>query len=298
MKESRAFVDRVPPRRQTDWDIRGALNFMCGGAGGGLLAAIALAAPFDGDRRLVVALGCALVGAGLFAVWLKIGRPWRAHNVFRRPSTSWMTREAMIAPVIFVFGALVLIGQSSVATLVLGLLGIVFIYAQGRILKANIGIPAWRHWSCVYLIIATGLAEGVGLLCIAMLYWPGLRPFALLLAALLAVRYVCWRHYLETLRKTGAPTGAMQAFAAIEQRFVWLGHAAPAVLALVAGLGAPILLAAVAGALAIASGAWFKYVLVCEAAFTQGFALPRTPRRGGGVTTVGVQPGWEQPQSR
>jgi phenylacetyl-CoA:acceptor oxidoreductase 26-kDa subunit len=298
MKESRAFVDRVPPRQQTEWDIRGALNFIFGGAGGGLLAATALAAPFTDDPRPLILLGLALVAAGMFAVWLKIGRPWRALNVFRQPGTSWMSREAMIATVTFAVGAIALLGQWLVAILALGLLGLAFTYAQGRILKANIGISAWRRWSCVSLVVATGLVEGVSLVCVAMLLWPGLRPFAFVLAALVAIRYVLWRKYLDDLRTTGAPTGALEAFAAIEQRFVWIGHAVPLALALVAGFGGFALVAAVAGVFAIAAGAWFKYILVCRAAFTQGFSLPRTPRRGGGTTTVGVQHGWRQAQGQ
>ena len=42
MSAARQPVDRVLPRQQTDWDIRGALNFIFGGPGGGLLAAAAL----------------------------------------------------------------------------------------------------------------------------------------------------------------------------------------------------------------------------------------------------------------
>ena len=38
-------------------------------------------------------------------------------------------------------------------------------YAQARMLHANKGNPAWRHASCVGMIVGTGLAEGAGLLC-------------------------------------------------------------------------------------------------------------------------------------
>jgi phenylacetyl-CoA:acceptor oxidoreductase subunit 2 len=59
-------------------------------------------------------------------------------------------------------------------------------------------------------------------------------------------------------------------------------------------LGGLPLLAALAGVLAAATGGWFKYTLVCRAAFTQGFALPRTPSRGEGKPGPGVQPGWNR----
>ena len=87
MSEDRGFIDRTMPRQQKEWDIRGELNFIFGGAGAGLLFACALAVPFGADMRALEALGLLLVAAGLFCVWLKIGRPWRAFHVVRRPST-------------------------------------------------------------------------------------------------------------------------------------------------------------------------------------------------------------------
>ncbi len=298
MSAQRDIVDRVPPRQQTDWDIRGALNFIFGGAGGGLLVAAACAEPLGVDLRAPIALGLALVGAGLFSVWLKIGRPWRALWVFRRPSTSWMTREALLAPPIFLSGALAFFWQSAPALYVAGLLGLAFVYAQGRILKANIGIPAWRRWSCVALIVATGLTEGFGILCLAAPVWPSLLPLAYPLAAVLAVRFLAWRSYRGDLRRTGAPVGTLRTLDEFEFRFVLIGHASAAVLAIAgAYAGLPSLVAA-GGGLAVLAGALFKYTLVCRAAFTQGFALPRTPSRGRGAPGAGIQPGWRQGRGR
>jgi phenylacetyl-CoA:acceptor oxidoreductase 26-kDa subunit len=57
-------------------------------------------------------------------------------------------------------------------------------------------------------------------------------------------------------------------------------------------------LAVLAGVLAAAAGGWFKYTLVCRAAFTQGFALPQTPARGEGRAGLGVQPGWNSMRSQ
>ena len=48
--------------------------------------------------------GLALVGLGLFCVWLEIGRPLRALHVFFNPRTSWMTREAFVATLLFPAG--------------------------------------------------------------------------------------------------------------------------------------------------------------------------------------------------
>jgi phenylacetyl-CoA:acceptor oxidoreductase subunit 2 len=294
MSESQKIGDRMPPRQQTNWDARAAVNFICGGAGGGLLLATALASGHGEDLRPLVVLALALVGIGLLAVWLEIGRPWRALNVYLNAATSWMTREAMMAPLLFASGAAAVLFNWPAAFWIAGLLGLVYVYCQARMLHANKGIPAWRHASCIGMIVATGLAEGAGLVCAGALYWPGLASFGVLLAALLGVRLLAWRKYLASLRSTGVPVGTSKALNAVDVRFVWLGHALPAVLGVAAGLGGLPLLAALAGVLAAATGGWFKYTLVCRAAFTQGFALPRTPSRGEGKPGPGVQPGWNR----
>jgi phenylacetyl-CoA:acceptor oxidoreductase subunit 2 len=293
MSGPRNIGDRVPPRRQTNWDARAAANFVCGGSGGGLLVATALASMHGEDLRPLVVLALALVGTGLFAVWLEIGRPWRAFNVYFNVATSWMTREAMTAPLLFASGAAVLFNAKA-AFAIAGLLGLVYVYCQARMLYANKGIPAWRHQSCIVMVVATGLAEGAGLVCAGALYWPGLVSFGILLAALLALRWLAWRQYLASLRDTGVPVGTLQALDALDLRFVWFGHALPAVLGVAAALAALPLLAALAGVLAAATGGWFKYALVCRVAFTQGFELPRTQSRGLGKAGPGVQPGWSR----
>jgi DMSO reductase anchor subunit len=54
------------------------------------------------------------------------------------------------------FGGGVFVGMAA-------LLGVLFLYCQGRILQASKGIPAWREPKIVPLILATGFVEGAGL---------------------------------------------------------------------------------------------------------------------------------------
>jgi len=92
----------VQAKLQRYWDLRAAGNFSFGGTGSGLIVAAALAlaigTPDSFAVIVAVVLGLGLIGLGLFCVWLEIGRPWRAINVFFHPHTSWMTREALLVP--------------------------------------------------------------------------------------------------------------------------------------------------------------------------------------------------------
>lgn len=285
-------AERMKPHRQRNWDWRAAANFACGGAGGGLLLWSAVIALAGIDMRGFIAAGLALVAFGLTCVWFEIGRPWRALNVFRHPASSWMTREASVAPLLYVSGALALWRGGAVLAATTGLLGLAFLYSQARILSADKGIPAWRHPRCRPLVVATGLAEGAGLLALASLAVPALLPAGLLLAALALMRIVAWRRYLGALARDGAPAGAIAALRALDTHFVRVGNALPALLGVVAVAAGLPLLAAFAGALAVAAGLRLKYTLVCRAAYTQGFALPRLPVRGRGSSAPGVKPGW------
>jgi phenylacetyl-CoA:acceptor oxidoreductase subunit 2 len=293
MTSSNRPSDRIAPRSQTNWDWRAAGNFIAGGSGGGLLLWGVLVALQGGDLRVLLAAGLALIGTGLTCVWFEIGRPWRALNTLRHGATSWMTREALLALLLFGCGfAALWSGQRWLAEAT-GLLGLAFVYAQARILRANVGIPAWRHPRCVPLVVATGVAEGAGLLLCASGFYPQLVPASFVLALLLALRWLAWQRYLDALSANAAPVGAIRALRHIDARFRWAGSALPAVLALLAGLAGLPMLAVVAGILTVTAGWRCKYALVCEAAFTQGLALSRLPVRGRGVAGQGVRPGWE-----
>src|SRR3970282_374890 len=143
---------------QKRWDARAALNFMLGGAGGGLMVAAAMAYP---DSRVPVVLSLALVAAGLGAVWLEIGEKLRAGNVLFNPFTSWMTRESFAALLLFALGAAALWRPGFLPFAAAAALA--FVYCQGRILRASKGIPAWRAPQVTLLVVATALAEGAGI---------------------------------------------------------------------------------------------------------------------------------------
>lgn len=286
--------ERVAPRQQHNWDWRAAANFIFGGAGGGLLLAASLAAGGGAEVRLAAALGMLLIGLGLTCVWFEIGRPWRALNVYRHIRSSWMTREAAFAPLVFAAGGAYVTGMlaSAAVLLVAGFCGVGFLYSQGRILASDKGIPAWRHPRCLPLVVATGLTEGMAFLALFPLGSTRLAPVVMALVALLAVRLILWRRYLAGLRADGAPQGSLKALGAMDVRFVAVGNVVPMALGLLAAALGQSLLLFLAGLLAIHGGWWLKWTLVRRAAFTQGIALTHLPVRGRGPSGAAVKPGW------
>lgn len=267
-------------RMQSYWDWRAAGNFMCGGAGAALVACTALHAMDSPAAPWLLAAGLALVGLGLFFVWLEIGRPWRAMNVFLHLRTSWMSREALAASVLFLLGAGLIFGMTSRAWPV-ALVALAFIYCQVRIVMAARGIPAWREKATGVLLFVTALAEGAGLFC-AVMAWVGLPPQVPVALGVLvvarAVAFIAWRRRMEAGRATAAAQWARHC----APRILGGGAIAPLLallLAIVAGPLAPVLVT-LAGLLAAATGAAFKFLLITRMGQYQGYSLPHMPVRG------------------
>lgn len=275
------------PWLQTNWDWRAAGNFMAGGTGAGLLIISALlAAPVSGPiwpPNWIIFTGLALVGLGLLCVWLEIGRPLRALHVFFNPRTSWMTREAFVAAVLFPVGLLALLGVSGSVSL-LALLAAAFLYCQSRMLPAARGIPAWRPALLAQLMFTTGLCEGAGvLLLLALLPFQINDKATLVLALLIMARFVLWSLYRVTVDASLVP-GARAALNRAGRAMLLAGTLAPLILL---GLGAWLgnaasssLAVALAGVTAALAGVYFKFILVTRASFNQGFAIAQLPVRG------------------
>lgn len=288
----------VTPWLQRNWDIRAAGNFMCGGTGTGFLLIASLAAFKWGLAWPLALIGLAFVGAGLLCVWLEIGRPWRALNVFLHPQTSWMTREAIVSMPLFATGLAAAWFDSPALLFAAALIGLGFLYCQARILKAARGIPAWREGIVLPLIMATGIAEGAGLFLALAALMPGALPFwaTPLFILALAARFLVWRMYVARLGRGGAPKKALAALRQANPLIFWGGHVAPTVLL---GLASAMPsttaagLAVAAGLMGLAGGWYMKIVIILRAAFTQGFAVAFAPARGGGVPGGGAAPGWE-----
>lgn len=267
------------PWQQTSWDVRAAANFICGGAGSGLIVAAALSGSHGIALAVPVLLGLALIATGLAAVFAELGRPFRAVNVVFNPRQSWMTREAIVAPLVFATGAAAAIGYDTLVYPAAAL-ALAFVYCQSRILQSAKGIPAWRVPQLWPVIVATGLAEGAGLWLLAAAFVSAQSVLVIAWFAMcLVARVVVFRVYRTALAKSIAP----QAAAALDRAWrvlLTLGTIAPLVLAAFALAGGSAWIAAAGGVAAAAAGGYFKLRLVLGAGHTQGFALAELPVRG------------------
>lgn len=274
---------------QTTWDWRAAANFILGGCGSALLVASAWTDPASTVWFSAVLLGAALMGSGLTAVWLEIGRPWRAANVLLKPQNSWMTREAYVATVAFVLVAAALFVRWSWLAPALGVAGLAFLFCQASILHASKGVPAWHEASLQPLIGTTGLTEGTAMLLLIQAFGSqNFRISSLTLLALLALRLIAYRWYRKALLAVDPPKPIAAALPALNSRFVLLGHALPMAL-LVVGWIAPRIgfPASIAAAiLALLAGWHFKLLLVTRLARFQGYGLG-TLKRGHPLARTG-----------
>ena len=281
-------------RLQRFWDARAACNFIGGGTGCGLLfwAAIGLFAELPYFSAALV--GLLFVATGLFMVWLEIGKPWRAFNLFFRPQTSWMTREGIVALPLFAVAAIALLFAADrqlglelpapvIPATIAAFLGLTFLYCQLQIMHSAKGLPAWRETWNMPLLGVSGLVEGLGiyLLIIAV---TGIVPlsFQLIAAVLVIARLLAWYRYVSALDRTIVPESTTSALRAANAGFVTIGHALPVAfltIALIApGMATP--LTVLAGITATLGGWFLKITLVTKAAYIPKFTIPGAPVRG------------------
>jgi len=267
------------PWQQAHWDARAAANFVCGGMGSGLVVAAALSGARGTALAASMVAGALLIGLGLASVFAELGRPLRAANVVRNPRTSWMSREALVAPFLVASALAAAAGVADLAY-VAAALALLFVYCQGRMVQAARGIPAWRAPLVPALFVVTGVAEGVGLWWLVAAFAGGSAPWLLaVLAALVVARLALFRRYRWTLAGALAPRAA----AALDRTgrvLLWAGTVAPLACCAAAAPQASAWLAAAGGLLAAAAGVHFKGTLMLAAGHNQGFAIAHLPVRG------------------
>ncbi len=168
----------VEPWHQKHWDWKASGNFLCGGAGAGLLAAAAITSFAGIPPLLPVLAALAIIACGLGAADVQ-DRPAAAFHLRAAPAATLLDvarslgrRRAVSARA---RGALV---RQPIVLAAAALVGLVFLFCQGMILEQSKGIPAWRNPRVIALIMATGLAEGCGLFLLLAAFVPALGAAA------------------------------------------------------------------------------------------------------------------------
>ena len=259
--------------RQTFWDVRAAMNFILGGMSSGLAVAafVAWALGWMAEATLSGFYAAAAVGmgVGLLFVFAEIGRKARFLYVLLRPQSSWMTRETYAVAVFYPAVAADLVWPSPVLHAVSAIAAAVFLVCQGRILHAGKGIPAWRHRLVPWMLIASGLYEGVALVALGLVglllvgvgsaffaptgadgfagwpMFPYLLPVESALASvglagagvlLAGTNTALYRAYRRSAANAGIGPLARRDLDAITHRMRWMGHLVPAALFAAAAL--------------------------------------------------------------
>lgn len=281
-------------RLQRFWDIRAACNFIGGGSGSSLLwwAALGLIAGLPYVEAALT--GLVLVAAGLIMVWLEIGKPWRAFNVFFRPQTSWMTREGIVALPLFAAGALSVLFAADLALLpnsvspvvpamLTATFSLAFLYCQLRILHSARSLPAWREPWAMPLLGLSGLTEGLGLyLLVTAILGTVSMIFVTVAVAMIVARTIAWHVYVVALTRSGAPEPTMAALIDMRAGFLIAGHALPILLIVFAYIWPDLAIpySALAGIVTALGGWYLKIVLITRAAYIPKVAIPIPPVRG------------------
>ncbi|MEE2745547.1 MAG: 4Fe-4S dicluster domain-containing protein [Pseudomonadota bacterium] len=293
-------------RPQPFWDMRAAMNFILGGFGAGLIAISYLTYISSGLEENILPtlyiIGAVIIVIGLFFVWLKIGRKFRALYVLLRPQTSWMSREVYAVGFLFAFCALDYFYLSTIAHLLVALAALVFLFCQAKILSSSMGIPAWRSPLIPWMLLFSGLYEGIGLLnlCLAIIFID-IDAINILVAyslVLNAVNLYLWIRYIIDSDKAGISPLAQTI---LSKASVWVhlfAHFIPATFSIVL-LIYPVfkteLLIGTGLAILVGSVIW-KSVIIIRASHHQDFALEKYPKRGSGTYAAPLLSGFPLPK--
>lgn len=159
---------------QQEWGSLVALDLFLEGAGGGLFfVSILLGSPLGQLLGLLLAL------LGVFVLLMELGRPERFWMVFSRPSSSWISRGALIIGVLIVGGTLYLlslwkplawlpwsegttIGILLKATVALASFALMLY--TGFALSSTVVIPSWNTGLLPLWALAHSLSSGGAIL--------------------------------------------------------------------------------------------------------------------------------------
>jgi len=275
-----APVELIPAEPQRLWGPPAVINFCLGGLGAGLYAATMLAARFSPSPTGLVAswLGPILVLAGLAAVAMEAGRPFRGIRVLMRLHTSWMSRELWLGGIFILLVAADLMFPLDLRRAQAAGAALLFALAQGFLVRRSRGVTAWDMPLVPLVFLLSALISGGGLylmIAVSLGRLPD-APVIMAVAGLLAAGLLLWLGYLAWSREPAfiaavrPLTERRTAFLIVAGGYIWpflltaLAWTMPAV-------AAPALYAA--GALMIAGQLYAKTRLILGAGLLRPITL-------------------------
>lgn len=276
-------------KRQHYWDYRAAMNFALGGMAAGLAFAgwLSLVAGLVDVSSLqgINAAAAGIMAIGLLFVFLKLGRKGRFLYVLLRPQTSWMTRETYCVGVFLPAVGASILWPHPVLFAMAGLAAAGFLICQAQILYMAKGIPSWRAPQMPWMLMATGLLEGLGLLIIVLAVLGEGRGVTGILSTFGVGLAMINAYLILAYRWSGPENGigplAMSDINRLSPPVLAAAYAAPGILYAVSA-AVPVA-ALAAGLLSVAGGFFWKFALVTRICHQQGFALAKVPQRGSGA---------------
>src|SRR5262249_52785245 len=123
---------------------------------------------------------------------------------------------------------------SAILSLAGGATALAFLWCQAKILHKARGIPAWRVPLMPWMLLATGLLEGAGLLALLLAWFKGLGQPGILVPvaglALVAVNAALWIAYRRTAAEEGIVPLARRVIGDNSLTLHLVGHALPALM--------------------------------------------------------------------
>lgn len=199
------------PAHKRVWALPVALNFILGGTAAGFYFLWTLST-HSGIEQVPGAasgglLAVFLVFAGIAALALESGRPFRARYLLAHWKSSWMSRESA-AGVIFIIAAIIdIMAPSSIAATMAAGAACAFLLSQGMIVFRCTAVPVWRDPTIPVLFVSSGIMSGYGLILFSryglILPQISVTPSIDLVAVLsLSINFLAWCALVRRRRDT------------------------------------------------------------------------------------------------
>ena len=196
----RAPAALIPAQPQRLWGWPAVVNFTLGGMGAGLYVTAVLAAGFERPPAVAWAAWLAplLVLAGFAAVAGEAGRPLRGPRVLLKVRTSWMSREMWLGGAFVLLAAADIVFPLWIHRAQALVVAVLFVVAQGFILRRSRGVPAWDVPSMPWLFALSAAVSGGGVYLLVEALSGRAVSTSVILAgmALLGVSFQAGRDYV------------------------------------------------------------------------------------------------------